>query len=286
MSTQPGAATDFSARLQAALGSAKGQSVKTAAPPSTPTDSAPVDDEFNQRLSAAMGRARGDPEQTADAEPETAVGGPVGQGDYVALPGDCMASIAADHGHFWETIWNDPGNSELQEVRKDPYVLLPGDRVTIPDKRRKDEQIAPEMRHRFVRRGAPEKLIVIYKVEGEPRDNQAYVLDIDGEKFEGTTAPDGRVEVFIPPDATRARIVFTESGDGYSLDLGKLDPITELIGIQKRLANLGYYHGSHDGEMSDALRQATRVFQKANEMDTTGEVDEATREKIREKHDG
>ncbi len=285
MSTQPGGATDFSARLQAALGSAKGQSVATAATPSAQPASALADDAFNQRLSAAMGQARGESEQTAGVEPAD-VGGPVGQGDYVALPGDCMASIAVDHGHFWETIWNDPGNSELQEVRKDPYVLLPGDRVTVPDKRRKDEQIAPEMRHRFVRRGAPENLIVIYKVEGEPRDNQAYVLDIDGEKFEGTTAPDGRVEVFIPPDATRGKIVFTESGDRYLLDLGKLDPITELIGIQERLANLGYFHGSHDGEMSDALRQATRVFQKANDMETTGEVDEATREKIREKHDG
>jgi len=219
-------------------------------------------------------------------EKEESGSGPVGDGDYVAKPGDCTASIAMDTGHFWETIWNDPGNSELKDVRKDPYVLLPGDRVTIPKLRPKEESGETEVRHRFVRKGAPEKLIVKFLVEDEPRGNEDYTLDIDGEEQEGTTDPEGKIDVFIPPDATRARITFTESGDEYDLDLGKLDPITELSGVQKRLKNLGFYNGRFDGEMNPALEEAIRIFQTKYDIEVTGELDETTREKIREVHDG
>ncbi len=309
MSGSPAGPIDFNKRLRDALTKAKtpgaAESVTgastgkpgaaAAAPAGTATASstatarsvAPPSDAFNQRLAGALRTARGESAPAGQTEAAEAAGtGPVGQGDYTVRQGDCMASIAVGTGHFWETIWNDSGNSELKEVRKDPYVLLPGDKVTIPELRRKDEDIEPEKRHRFVRKGAPEKLIVVFRVAGEPRANESYQLDIDGSITEGTTDSAGRVEIAIRPDAGGGRITFTESGDEYELDLGHLDPISEIAGVKGRLRNLGFFSGTVDAEIDDDLKRAVTSFQHQQKLPMTGQADEATRAKLQEVHGG
>lgn len=294
MSSMPSGG-DFNARLQAALAKAKsgvpaGGAIPPAAPPpAAPPLAAPADD-FGQRVAEALRRSSGELPTSASALGAGAVaqptgsGGPVGVGDYVVRQGDCMASIAIGTGHFWETIWNFPANADLQRVRVDPYILLPGDRVTIPELTRKEESIAAEQRHRFKRRGCPEKLIVTFREENEPRANQRYVLRIDGKEMEGTTDPSGRVEVLIPPNAKDGKVEFPDSGDVYDLDLGHLDPITELTGVQGRLRNLGFYEGEIDGRESEALTQAIRAFQVKHDVDPTGELNDETRDLLRDEY--
>jgi N-acetylmuramoyl-L-alanine amidase len=285
--------SDFNSRLQAAMAKAKsgaaaaekaaGAATGAAAPVAPPPPASA--DEFTERIASALQRATGEappPPPTPEAEPES--GGPVGVGGRVVRDGDCLASIAVGTGHFWETIWTDPANEELNRVRQDPYVLLPGDRLTIPEKERKDEPIAPEQRHRFKRKGCPEKLVIHFHRENEPRANERYVLTIDGVEIEGVTDPNGRVEQPIPADAREGKITFPDSGDEYELELGKLHPITELSGVQGRLRNLGFFDGPVDGRESDALEQGLRGFQLRYGLQTTGRPDDETRDKLQEMH--
>lgn len=293
----PGSGGDFNARLREALTQAKTPAARAATTADAPQESAVIQlrptvasqpppavaDDFSSRLASAMNVAR-TPEQDAIEAGDPARTGPVGQGDYLVRAGDCVASIAVGTGHFWETIWNDAANSQLREVREDPYILLPGDRVTIPELRRKDEPIEAERRHRFKRKGCPEKLIVHFREGGSPRVNQRYVLILDNQEHEGVTDPNGRVELFIPPDAKRGVVYFPDSEDAYELDLGHLDPVSETSGIQGRLRNLGYYDGPVDGRDSLQLEAGVRAFQAKQSLPASGQLDENGRRKLQEIH--
>jgi hypothetical protein len=68
---------------------------------------------------------------------------------YIVIQGDCLPSIAAREGFFWDTIWNASSNAELRETRKDPAVLFPGDEVSIPDKRKKTAPVSSGRVNRF-----------------------------------------------------------------------------------------------------------------------------------------
>jgi N-acetylmuramoyl-L-alanine amidase len=221
------------------------------------------------------------PQKPPDETPATA-----GQGDHVVKDGECISSIAKNTGHFWETIWNDGGNSGLREVRQDPNVLLPGDRVTVPPIRPKQDSGQTEMRHRFVRKGEPSKLKLVIKAGGKPRANQPYVLEVDGQTITGTTDPEGGLEVRIPGNAKSGRLTVGEgdAAKNYPLNLGKLDPPTTLSGMQARLNNLGFACGNAEGKWDDETKEAILAFQEKNGLERTGKADDATRQKVKEVH--
>ncbi len=227
--------------------------------------------------------------------------GPVGQGDYVVKQGDCISSIAKDTGHFWETIWNHADNAELKEVRKDPNVLLPGDRVTIPEVTPKEESGETEQRHRFVRRGEPAVFRLqllraprrIRRAEDEPREpkpraNVPYNIFFDGELVASdVTDAEGRLACPIPGNTREGKLVLepgTEREKTYPIRLGHVPPITELRGVKARLANLGLPCGDETDELTNRLRAALRAFQERHGLTVNGEPDQATRDKLVEVH--
>src|ERR1700752_2278889 len=180
--------------------------------------------------------------------------GPVGDGNYEVQPGDCLSSIAFEHGFRWQTLWNLPENGELKRVRKSPHILLPGDRVFIPDIRTKDQSGSTDQNHPFVVKGVPELLqIAITDDEDQPQTNWPYTLVIDdGKEIKGITDGSGMIKHAILPNARRA---FLRVGEGvnlraYDLQIGHLDPVDETSGLQARLLDLGYYYGDVNGEFN------------------------------------
>jgi N-acetylmuramoyl-L-alanine amidase len=218
--------------------------------------------------------------------------------DYEVQPGDCMSSIAYEHGFFWETLWNLSENADLRAARKDPNVLMKGDMVHIPDLTVKQESRPTDQRHKFMLKGAPEKLRVrLLDIHQKPRANLDYIIVIDGNMRKGRTDRNGELKESIPPNAKTGRLILqTPPGkDGkpisgkpatetIDLQLGDLDPVTEVSGAQARLSNLGFYTGSIDGNLDDATKGAISAFQTKQGLPVTGALDDATQGKLQSLH--
>lgn len=210
---------------------------------------------------------------------------PIGQGDHVVQPGECLLSIAQRAGRLWETLWNHRDNTELKRVRGNPAVLLPGDRVAIPARRLREVACATSNRHTFVRRGTPAKLSVrLLNEDGNPLRDEPYALDVDGTLRQGKLDRDGRLEVAIPADARRAALTLSCTNETIELVLGAVDPIDSWSGIQARLENLGFLVGDGSGQPRECTWRALSDFQQRYHLPITGEPDAATKDKLLEIH--
>ena len=206
---------------------------------------------------------------------------------HVVRQGECISSIASRYGHFPKTIWDDPANAELKRLRKDMNTLAKGDELTIPDKRAKQVDGGTDTRHRFRRVGVPARLKLRVQRNGAAMTNAPFILVVDGSLQDGTTTADGDVDVPIPPGAREALLTVGEGEDivEYRLNLGHMEPIDTVAGVQARLQCLGFEVGAANGTLNEETRAALRAFQDRNGLEVTGEIDEATRARLQELHD-
>jgi len=190
---------------------------------------------------------------------------------YTVQQGDCVESIAAQFGLAWEQVWNHPDNVELRKHR-DPNVLLPGDFLSIPERILRWESCVTDREHSFVLKGRSSKLVLVLKDFDKPRASEKYVLSVDGLLVSGTTDQNGRLEALIEPGARTGRLLVGPSSalEEYTLQLGHIDPIQEVTGIEARLRNLGY--------------RSLAEFQKKYRLDVTGQPDEPTLKKLRDEY--
>lgn len=202
--------------------------------------------------------------------------------EYTVQQNDCLASLAVQHGFAWKTLWNHPQNAPLKQKRKTPNILLPGDILFIPDKKLKEVAAASQRLHKFKKKREKVMFRVRLLEEGEPRRNVEYTLQVGDLTLHGTTNGDGKLEHEIPAEAASA--VLTTAEDSHSFQIGGLDPLEEISGLQHRLQNLGYLAESADGELNDSTKAALRDFQQKYNLPVDGELTEATRSKLLEIH--
>ncbi|HVC62100.1 MAG TPA: peptidoglycan-binding protein [Acetobacteraceae bacterium] len=206
---------------------------------------------------------------------------------HTVRPGDCINSIAFEHGLFWETVWNDGNNAALRRVRPDPNVLEPGDQVFVTDPRIRYENRPTDARHRFRIRGVPARFQIQLLVEGKPWTGQPYVLWVDGVRSKGSTDGSGWVRRTIPPEA-RSGTLIVGTGDEsrtYTLNLGHLDPVETPAGAIARLVNLGFAVESSGDAWNEATTEALAAFQASAGIEPTGTLDGRTQSALRDAHD-
>lgn len=199
--------------------------------------------------------------------------------NHVVEQGDCISSIAEQYGFFWSTLWNHADNAELKDLRKDPNALLEGDVVVIPDKTQKEESCATESKHKFKKKGVPAKMKIRLMLDDQPRKNEPYKLCVDGKWSEGKTDGDGYIEMDIPPEARQGEL---RLGSGTEIDIfqlgfGTLDPADTESGAEDRLLGLGY-------DLTPGLAEALKAFQSKEQLTVSGDLDESTEKKLKERY--
>jgi len=194
--------------------------------------------------------------------------------------GECVLSLAASAGLYWETVWNHPENSALRALRERPNALKAGDRLFVPDRAFRQEERGVEACHRFCALGVPARLRLRLRVRGQVLASSDFILTVDGHRITGQTDDGGNLDVSILPDAAEAKLRLRGDAGEYTLKLGWLDPVTETKGIQARLTNLGYSTRGIDGDFGKNSRSAMQTLQKDLKMAKTALPDEVLRTRL------
>lgn len=213
---------------------------------------------------------------------------------YTVVQGDCLSSIAHQFGFAdWRTIYNHGSNAAFRQQRPNPNQIFPGDQIFIPDTEGKTED-APTDKWTEFKIDNQKTMIRVRMMDGnnKPFAGKQYQLDVNGTLSEGSTKADGMIEQEIPADATEATLTVwfdvdkTRPGVIWNLKLGHLDPWDKPSGVQARLKNLGYDPGPVDGIVGPRTTAALKGFQFSQNLPVTGSADTATKNKLKELHDG
>ncbi|MBX3469256.1 MAG: peptidoglycan-binding protein [Planctomycetes bacterium] len=220
--------------------------------------------------------------------------------EHEVQEGECLLTIAARYGFGDLTpIWAHEANAALR-ARKNPYALAPGEKVFVPEKvpgrrrlRAVNTKDDPPVAFRL--KPAPIALrLFVQNAQGAALGNCRYQVLLDGQTLDGTTDGEGLVEQPLGADIAEATLHVWAPGEerpfSWRLTIGQLLPVTEALGVQARLQNLGY--GVPDDELGKGLDQprtksALAAFQEAAGLEPKdGVLNEATRQKLFEVHDG
>jgi hypothetical protein len=184
---------------------------------------------------------------------------------YIAEDNDDMLLIALKHGfRNWKNLYNHPENEKLRKKRPDPFSLYKGDEVIIPDKVPQKFTCETDKKHTFIL-PTPKLLISLYLEDGEqePYAKVKCEIWIDNEKNNKEnlrTDDKGLLSTEVPAIYKEKNVREVElrvwrdkekeddpqAFETYTLQIGHLDPIDTIEGIQDRLDNLGFNCGDED----------------------------------------
>lgn len=206
--------------------------------------------------------------------------------------GECLAGIAKKYGFpDYRKVYDHPENAELRKQRPNPNVLFPGDEIFIPDAEAKQHPGATEKRHSFKLKQKPTLIrIVVADQKGKPYSGNKYKLTVGDGVYKGTTGSDGLIEREISPDADEGELTVWWKGDSQTfvctwvLQIGHLDPVEEVTGVQARLNNLGLDCGSVDGVIGHKTEAAVKAFQEEHGLKVDGIPGPKTQAKLKEVH--
>lgn len=198
---------------------------------------------------------------------------------YLVRQGDYLARLAHQRGFDAEEVWGHPSNRALRARRPSPEILAPGDILHLPEGPPPEGQTVQLHAENRYRARVPRVTLDI-RLRGPNGENpfagERYLVEGLGAPHEGSADGEGRVTLEIPVHVHEVHLIWERLGISMPVQVGHLDPLDEASGVRQRLDHLGHE------EL--ALEPALRAFQRARGLPETGEIDEATRDALREAH--
>lgn len=214
--------------------------------------------------------------------------------------GEHMVRIAADlRIANYSTLWDHPSNADLKQ-RRNPNILLPGDRVNVPNPAPKTVTVPTTRKHKFVAESQDvlDLRVALLDENSQPMSGMKCQFPEEGSEV---TADGGgvleRKELSASFELGMLRFVYrvedlSQRGNApanvfqgnekvelaFAIAVGHLDPYDTPSGIQERLSNLGYYAGEIGYATEDALalRCAIEEFEKENGLTPKGDATNAS----------
>jgi hypothetical protein len=215
---------------------------------------------------------------------------------HVVRQGEGLLRIAHAHGQpDWQRIWNASQNAALKAKRKSPNILLPGDRVVLPDVRVGQIERATDATHRIVIDGDDTLVTVQLRLQARFKkalEGLAYTVafvhrgELVTRPGAGPSNGVGLIKEQVPVDVESILIAFERPKISFTLRTNVLDPMQDAAGgeviasgVSARLRALGYAPAGS----SNAVEAVAR-FQQAelSHTDPTGELDTETLNKLEE----
>jgi hypothetical protein len=200
--------------------------------------------------------------------------------------GECVSVIAARNGMGWRRIWDAAENQALHEAGRHPNVLLPGDALHVPKLELGIASAPTDQHHRFVLHGTTVTVHIKLVADLEALPDEPWVIEHPGGTLEGTSDGEGLLEARLPALLEQATLLLPKRRFRYTLLLGALDPLETPSGARARLRNLGLggLGELDDGELDGELAEELRDFQRAQALDESAELDDATLDALRDEY--
>jgi hypothetical protein len=211
---------------------------------------------------------------------------------HVVQQGETLNRIAKKYEFVRaETIYDHESNAAFRELRPNPNMIFPGDEINIPDKEKIIKMGYTGGSHSFtVKRPEIEKFRVkIQNGSGKAWAGKRITLDMGGQSIDAEIGDDGIIEVALPngdESCGELNVYMDPNSDEpthkFEVQLGSLDPVEELSGVQARCNLLGFDCGVADGIMGGKTREGVKAFQTAQGLDVDGVPGPMTKNKLKE----
>ncbi|KAF7774759.1 hypothetical protein PMAN_a3334 [Pseudoalteromonas marina] len=208
---------------------------------------------------------------------------------HTVAQGETLLRIAKQYGYQTsKALYNHPSNAEFKALRPDPNLIYPGDKITIPPKKEKFIPLRTNSINSFVVQNEKEyfRLQVSYD-DGDDVTGKRVVLSIGSQTIDTVLQSDGLIEVELNNnDALTGTIdLYLNEGEttptkSFNVQIGNLDPIDTLSGVQGRCNMLGFDCGTVDGVNGAKTKAGVREFQQAQQLQVDGIAGPVTKSRL------